>query len=111
MILTELYNLLSSIEGFSNRVTYHSFPAGNSPGLPFICYLVTGSDNFKADSQVYKSIIEVDIELYTEKKDLQSERKIENALNNAGISWDKTEEYIDDEHCFEIIYTITIQGD
>ena len=108
MTLAELYNLLKSITGFTTKVTYRAWPVGKAPKLPFICYLERSTNNFKADSKVYQKITDVDIELYTDNKEPATEALVEEALNNAEISWDKYETYIDDEHCYQITYSITI---
>ena len=87
-------------------VTYQAWPIGHAPALPFICYRVTGSDNFPADNAVYLPVQSVDIELYCENKSPTTEALVETALN--GFVWEKTEEYISDERMYEIIYTIEI---
>ena len=107
MELKELKELLESAIG-KNKVAYRAFPEGKAPKLPFICYLVSGTDNFVADSKVYEKRTEVDIELYTAIKDVSTEDVVEEALNDASIIWDKAEEYLDDEQCYEIIYTVII---
>lgn len=108
MSLEDLFQLLNSINGFEDKVTYRAFPEGSAPNLPFICYLVTTTDNFKADGKVYKTKTNIDIELYTQKKDTVSEGKIETMLDNNSIPWDKSEDYLKDEHCLMITYEITI---
>lgn len=107
MELKDLKILLENAIG-SGKVAYRSFPVGKAPKLPFICYLVDGSDNFLADSKVYKKITVVDVELYTEIKDIDTETALEDAFDQASIIWEKSEEYIDDEQVFEIVYTIRI---
>lgn len=107
MELKDLKTLLESAVG-SSKVAYRAFPAGKAPKLPFICYLVSGSDNFIADGRVYEKRTEVDIELYTAKKDIATENKLEEALDEAFLIWNKTEEYLEDEQCYEIIYTVII---
>lgn len=107
MELKDLKTLLESVIG-SGKVAYRAFPEGKAPKLPFICYLVTGTDNFIADSRVYETRTEVDIELYTLRKDLTTEVNIEKALDDACLIWDKVEEYLEDEQCYEIIYTVVI---
>lgn len=108
MTLAQLYTMLNGITGFRNKVAYRAFPIGKAPELPFICYLCTQTDNFVADNKVHAVLQSVDIELYSKSKDIASESKIETALNNNGIVWDKYEEYLSDEDVNEIIYTITI---
>lgn len=108
MTLTELYTALSGITGFEHKVVYRAWPVGEAPALPFICYLVEGSDNFGADNIVYKAINRVRIELYSENKDTTSESAIEALLDSLSIYWEKDETYIDDERCYEIIYSIEV---
>ena len=109
MSLTELYTALNSLTGFDKKVVYHHWPAPEAvPDMPFIAYMVDGSDNFGADNIVYKAINSVRIELYTENKDTTSEGLIEDMLTSHGIYWEKDETYIDDERCYEIIYSIEV---
>ena len=108
MTLEGLYTVLNSIEAFSDKVTYRAFPVGDAPELPFICYLATDTTNLAADCKVYQVVQDVDIELYTETKDLTSEKALESALNNASIPWDKSEDYLEDQQCYMITYSITL---
>ena len=108
MTLKDLYEALKSIDGFSNKVVYRAFPVGKAPKLPYICYLVTNSDNFEADNRVYHVQQVVDIELYTAKKSETTELLVEAKLDDIGLVWNKYEEYIESEEMYEIIYTVTI---
>ena len=108
MTLAELTTILTGITGFSNKVAYRAFPENEAPALPFICYFVTGSDNTIADNRVFVPHQNVTIELYTRNKDVTSEELLESALNNASIPWEKFEDYISSEHCYQITYSITI---
>ena len=56
--------------------------ANRGPAL--ICYLPPGSNNF-ADGKVYYKISQVNIELYTDRKDPAVEQKLEDALDVASI--------------------------
>ena len=108
MTLNDLKQTLSSISTFQTKVTYRAWPVGKAPKLPFICYLATDTQNFDADNIVYHSIQNVAVELYTAKKDVASETLVEDKFAEAGIVWDKDETYLDDEDCYEIIYSITL---
>lgn len=108
MTLTELKTALCSISGFANKVVYRAWAVGEAPALPFICYLVEGSDNFGADDKVYKAIDRVNIELYSKYKDVTSESLVEAKLDSLNIYWEKEETYIDDEECYMIIYSIEV---
>ena len=53
-------------------------------------------------------IQDVDIELYSKKKDTASETLIETTLATNNITWNKSEQYLSDEDMYEVIYSITI---
>ena len=108
MTLTELNTALQSITGFEKKVAYRAFPVGKAPKLPFICYLATSTDNFDADNKVYHVLQGVDIELYTKTKSEGTEVLIEAKLEELELVWDKYEEWLDSEECYEIIYSVTL---
>ena len=108
MSLDEIYNLLTDIDGFKDKVAYRSFPVGNAPDLPFICYLETDTNNFFADNNVRQVIRGIDIELYTDTKEPTTEKKLEDALEKANLPWNKYEEYIDSERCYQITYSLEV---
>lgn len=108
MTLSSVRTIISEISTFQNKVAYRAFPVGKAPKLPFVCYLATDTDNFDADNRVYQVIQNVDVELYTEKKDPDVEKRLEAAFDANCIPWDKTETWLDDEQCYEILYEISI---
>ena len=103
MSLEELKTLLGTT---GLPVTYRAWPENEAPPLPFICYLVAYSNNFGADNRVYHKIDHIQVELYTKLKDPEAEDRVENALSS--LYWDKTEEYIDSERCYQILYEIEV---
>lgn len=108
MTLTELNNLLVAT-GYP--VAYsHFIKTVNTPlpSPPFICYLSTGSSNFFADNKVYKKINDIQIELYTTKKDLVAESKLETLLDENEIPYDSTEVWIESEKLFQKIYEVRL---
>ena len=108
MTLKDLRETISSISTFATKVTYRAWPVGKAPKLPFVCIQATSTNNFEADNHVYEVIQNVDVELYTAKKDEDTEAALENIFNASYIPWDKYEEYIESENCYEIVYTISI---
>lgn len=108
MTLSSVRTIISEISTFQNKVAYRAFPVGKAPKLPFVCYLATDTDNFDADNRVWKVIQNVDVELYTEKKSPDVEQKLEAAFDANFIPWDKTETWLEDEQCYEILYEISI---
>lgn len=107
-MLEKIRNILESIQGFENKVAYRSFPKGEAPALPFICFLETGPNIVFADNTVYYSVSAFDIELYSRYRDPASEKLVEEKLKENNITWDKDIEYIDDQKCYEVIYTVEV---
>lgn len=104
--MEEIVELLQAI---GLPFAYDHFSEGESPDPPFICYLCPGSDNFSADGRVYKKINEVHIELYTDKKEPDTELAVENVLDEASIFYNKTEVWIDSEKLYEVLYTFFME--
>ena len=89
---------------------YHHFAEGESPDPPFIIYLCPGSDNMYADDTTYFAITDVDIELYTDKKDIRIEKKVEDALNRHGFPYSRMETYIPTERLYEVVFSTQLLG-
>ena len=87
---------------------YHHFEEGQSPEPPFIVYLYPGTDNFSADGIVYQEVNELDIELYTDRKDPEAEKKVEAVLKKHGFFYKKTENYLKSEKMYEVLYEMEV---
>ena len=87
---------------------YHHFSEGESPDPPFLVYLTPGSHNFSADGVVYHRVDQLDIELYTDKKQPEQEAKLEAVLDEAGMFYDKTERFIQSERLYEVLYEMEV---
>ena len=70
--------------------------------------LYPGNDPFAADGMVYQEINRLDVELYTDKKDLEAEKKLEEALHRHGFFFNKTQEYIETEKLYEVLYEMEV---
>ena len=103
--------ILSILRGLGIPFAYDHFAQGESPDPPFICYLIPASDNLSADGKVYYKIDLYNIELYTDLKDLSLERKIEEALDEASIFYNKSETWIESESLYEVLYTFEMEGE
>ncbi|KOS30764.1 phage protein [Bacillus anthracis] len=104
MTLSELKKILDAT-GYP--VAYSHFTATTTnpvPKPPYICYLVNGSPNIMADNKVHHKINNVNIELYTKKKDLIAEAKLEKILDNNEIPYESYEIYIETEKLFQKKY-------
>jgi hypothetical protein len=96
--------IITILETLGIPFAYDHFAEGEGPDPPFICYRCPNSDNFAADGVVYFPITEIDIELYTDKKDPETEKKLEDLLTGSGIFFEKTETFIDSEKLYEVLY-------
>lgn len=107
MSLEDLFTILNST---GLPVTYRSWSDDDTerPELPFLTYQVAYTNNFFADSVTYAVVNHIDISLYTAFKDVGSEEALEDVLFENEIPWNKTETYLDEEHCYQIIYEIEV---
>lgn len=110
--MRKIYERLSNMDEIIQMLTetgipfaYDHFAEGDSPVPPFICWLSPGSNNFSADGKVYSRIGTVHIELYTDKKDVETESSVESVLDKYGIFWNKSETYISSEKLYEVMYS------
>ena len=101
--------LLQILKEMDIPFAYDHFAEGEIPDPPFICYLIPGSDNFSADGRVYLKVNEVNIELYTDYKDLSVESKVETVLDNHGIFYDRSEVWVESEKLYEVLYTFEME--
>lgn len=96
--------LVKIIEEMGIPFAYDHFAEGESPDPPFLCYLLSGSDNFAADGRVYYKMSEVRIELYTDFKDVSLEEKVTAVLDNHGIFYEQSEVWIEEEKLYEVAF-------
>lgn len=102
-------DLIRILEETGIPYAYDHFAEGESPDPPFICYLLPQSDNFSADGKVYLKVSSVNIELYTDSKDLAVEQKLEAVLDTHDIFYDKTEVWIESEKLYEVLYSFEME--
>ena len=78
MLLSEVYTLLKELQF---PLAYHHFEEGSRPRPPYLVYLVTDSDNHGADNWTYHKQNNLQVELYTTKKDLATEQRVESLFS------------------------------
>lgn len=101
--------LLEIIEKIGFPSTYHHFAEGESHNPPFLIYILQASDNFSADGRVYFKANEVHIEVYTDYKNLDVEKKVEVILDEYGIFYNKMESYMESEKLYEVLYIFEME--
>ena len=102
--------LLKLLNDLNIPFAYDHFAEGENPPPPFICYLIPKDNNFGADGIAYYKINEIRIELYTDKKNLSIEQRVESALSAISIFYNKSETWIDSEKLYEVLYQFEMEG-
>ena len=87
---------------------YDHFVEGESPEPPFLVFLYPGSNHFAADGRVYFKVNRLNIELYTDKKDVELEETVEAVLDRHVIFYDKSEVWIKSENQYEVLYQMEV---
>lgn len=87
---------------------YDHFVEGESPDPPFLVFLYPGSNHFAADGKVYFKVNRLNIELYTDKKDVELEETVEAVLDRHGIFYGKSEVWIESESLYEVLYEMEV---
>ncbi len=87
---------------------YDHFVEGESPAPPFLVFLYPGSNHFAADGKVYFKVNRLNIELYTDKKDVELEKTVEAVLDKHGIFYEKSEIWIESENLYEGLYQMEV---
>ncbi len=103
MTLAELKDLLAT----SNLpVAFDHFKTPQM--LPYLVYIVTANDNFPADNGVYHSHPEIQLELYTELKEADTETAVESILNAVPFFYTKDEGYLTDDRMYMVTYQFSL---
>jgi hypothetical protein len=103
-------NVIEMLEEAGLPLAYDHFAEGESPEPPFLIFLFPGTDNVFADDTVYQKIDELNIELYTDKKDPETENLIEDILIAHELPYEKSEVWIESEKMYEVLYQTQMIG-
>ena len=108
MNISKFFELLKTL---GIPVAYHHFNTEQKP--PYMIYLMDTEPDFMADNSHYATIKSGLIEIYTEKKDVELEYALRNALSqNPRIAYAKnSEDFIDSEGVFLVRYYFEFLGD
>ena len=98
--------LHAALESTGLLVAYHHFAEGSGVDPPYIVYLVSDATGWGSDERNEIKRTSYLVELYTDKKDLETQAKIESLFNVRGIRFGSVEGYIDSEKLYQVVYTI-----
>ncbi|MGT2829604.1 hypothetical protein [Streptococcus hillyeri] len=88
-------------------VTYHAYQEGNVPDLPYLVYFESNPIVSAADNTVNHQIKSVVVELAFEKKDEDSEERLEELWSSHELFFEAQEEtFIETERLYVKPYTV-----
>lgn len=88
--------------------TYYQFAKETAPDPPYLVWYFPNRDDFRADNEAYVTVNELNLELYTARKDFALEAALEEELDKLEIVYDKEEQYIESEELYEVLYTTEV---
>lgn len=105
MTTQEISHMIDSI---GIPYAYYQFSEATAMPPPFICFYYSGSADMMADNINYIKINALTIELYTDEKDFQLEKRVEDTLIAHRIPFVREETYIDSERMYMVIFTTEV---
>lgn len=103
MTLLEVAQMVASI-GLPYRYSHFS----ETPQPPYVVFYYPSETDPHADNSNYINKRQLFIELYTKTKDPTSESAVETVLKNAGLSWYKQTDFLNDEKLFSTTYEMEV---
>ena len=101
-------DIASMINSTRIENAYYQYPEGEAPELPYILFYYPQRDDFQADDKNYAKVPQLNIELYTDRKDPEIEADVEAVLSNHDLFYDKSEVWIESEKMYEVLYQVRI---
>lgn len=100
--------VMSMMDEMKIPYAYHHFAEGESPDPPFMVFLYPGADNFSADGVPYYKIKRLEVEVYTDLKDIKLEDRVESVLEKHETFYSKSETWIESEKLYEVLYEMEV---
>lgn len=100
--------VMAMLEETGLPFAYDHFAEGESPDPPFIVFLFPGTENVFADDRVWQKVNDLNIEVYTDVKNPETEGRIEDILTAHELPYEKTETWIESEKMYEVLYQTQI---
>ena len=103
--------LLTQLKTVGFPAAYNKFIVDSThpaPVPPYIIYLRAFDSNISSDYAVHGKFKNYQVELYTVKRDLAAEQKLEAVLNTIDPDYETTETYLESEELYQVIYQIKV---
>lgn len=91
-----LTELLAAVDSTGLPNTQVEWLNGTAPDMPYVVIVPGDTDNWFADGRVNETPVLYLVELYTRVRDVALEVDVQNALNSAGIGWQRTTASLND---------------
>ena len=101
-------NVATMVASIGVPYAYYQFPEGTEQPTPFVCFYFDGSNDLFADDKNYQKIRPLTIELYTDNKDFTLEATVESILSSNGLTYARSESWIDSERMNMVAYTMSV---
>ncbi|NTZ20933.1 hypothetical protein EXW96_26460 [Paenibacillus sp. JMULE4] len=106
--------LIQALKAIGYPVAYSHFvstPENPAPPPPFITVQFAFSGDVMADNLNYVEVSNYQVELYTTKKDVATEKLVQDKLKELRMPYSKTATWLDEEKLFQTIYEIQLIGE
>lgn len=101
-------DIQTKLERTGLPVVQNFWEIGHVPELPYIVYTFPNNSDFNADNTNYVEIVGMEVELYTDTKDIQAEKAVEAVIRAQFGPYDKTSSWISSEHMQQTIYSMEV---
>lgn len=106
MVVDRITEFVKMLETLEIPIAYFSFKKG--PGLPFLTYEIAGRDDLIAENYNYHKIINVRVELYTDKPFTDVEQKLETLLEENELEYSWSQFFVESEKVWQTIYEMRL---
>lgn len=103
MTLEEVADMVASF-GYDWRYSHFT----QTPAPPYVVYYYPSENDVHADGTNYVNRRQLYIDLFTQSKDNDTETVIEAKLKQAGLSWYKQTDFLNDEKLFQTTYEMEV---
>jgi len=103
MTLKEITTMVASV-GYPSA--YSHFSKTQNP--PYVVFYFPSETDPHADNSNYINKRQLFIELFTKIKDPTAESAVETVLKNAGLSWYKQTDFLNDEQLYQTTYEMEV---
>lgn len=106
--MRSLKDLLSALRAVGLPYTQIQWPQGKAPDLPYAVLVPDGTSNRFADGSPLCVPVGYTVEVYTRERDVPLEKRVQAALDDAGIGWQRYHTTDPDGPVVLAVYSMTL---